>query len=177
MKKIIVKNVDVPQEAMAHYEFKPLDYTDAFRVRLSAYLQLDMKELAYRIFGNIESYPGYVRFLLQLRDVLVRPLGLKTAADMEEITDQSEWIGFFRIYQRSENEIIIGADDKHLDVRVSCLRSFRDHQTFLTVSTFVRNNNLLGELYFAVIKPFHRIIVPSTMKRCILNMRESESQG
>jgi hypothetical protein len=155
----------VPHEAMENYEFAPLDYSDAYRIRLEEGSSLSMTELAHNVFGEIASYPVYVRFLLRLRDLLVRPFGLYTMDDMAEITEPSDWIGFFRIYQISENEIIIGADDKHLDVRVSLLRTVHDDNPFLTVSTFVRLNNFLGKIYFAIIKPFHRIIVPATIKK------------
>jgi hypothetical protein len=173
MEKNIVEETEVPHEAMNDYEFAPLDYADAFCVRLSEGSDLSMTELAYNIFGKVELYPVYVRFLLWLRDFLVKPLGLHTADELDEIEDKSEWLGFFRIYQCSENEIILGADDKHLDLRVSFLRTVSDNKTFLTVSTFVRLNNLLGKIYFGVIKYFHRIIVPDTMRNSIRNMRRS----
>jgi hypothetical protein len=174
MKKIKVEKVDVPRDAMANYVFKPLDYTDAFRVRLFEDFPLTIMELAQHVFGDVESFPIYVRFLLRLRDFLVKPLGLHTAVDMEEIEDRSDWIGFFQIYRHSKDEIIIGGDDKHLDVRVSLLRTVHNDKPFLTVSTFVRFNNILGKVYFMVIKPFHKIIVPDTMKRARERLREKE---
>jgi hypothetical protein len=167
MERLTVENVDIPSGAMKNYEFTPLDYADAFRIKLGKYSGLSMAELAHQVFGKIESYPLYVRFLLWLRDLLVKPFGLITAGDIEKILDDGQWVGFFRVYQNSENEIIIGADDKHLDVRVSLLKTMNDNTPFLTISTFVRLNNLLGKIYFAVIKHFHRIIVPDTIKRAL----------
>lgn len=113
---------------MDDYKFEPLDYMDAFRVRLPDDLKMEVKELTQNLFGRKESYPSYVRFLLSLRDWLVRPFGLKTASDMGKIQLEGDWIGFFQIFRSSQDEIIIGADDKHLDVRVSCLRTIRYHQ-------------------------------------------------
>jgi hypothetical protein len=169
MKKTNIKKIEVPQDAMNSYEFAPLDYADAFRVKLPEDLSLSMTEMAYHVFGEMTSYPVYVQLLLKLRDLMVKPFGLYTASDTEEITDHSDWNGFFRIYQTSKNEIIIGGDDKHLDVRVSLLKTIQDDKPFLTVSTFVRLNNLLGKVYFTIIKPFHKIIVPSTIKKSMRN--------
>ena len=169
MENLTVENIDIPHEEMSNYEFAPLDYADAFRVKLLNHSELSMSELAHQVFGKSESYPVYVRFLLWLRDLLVKPFGLKTAGDIEKILDDGEWIGFFRVYQNSENEIIIGGDDRHLDVRVSLLRTMNDKTSFLTISTFVRLNNLLGKIYFAVIRHFHRIIVPDTIKKALGN--------
>ena len=176
MKKITVEKVDVPHEALANYDFEPLDYIDAFRVRLSEDLPLTMTELAQHVFGDVESYPAYVRFLLRLRDLLVKPFGLYTATDMEDITDRSDWIGLFRIYQVAENEIIIGVDDKHLDVRCSFLRLIHDDKPFLTISTFVRLNNFLGKTYFPIIKPFHKVIVPDTIKKAMERLHKISKQ-
>ena len=167
MEKQTVEKVDIPSGAMRNYEFRPLDYADAFRIKLGTDSDLSMTELAHQVFGKSESYPIYVRFLLWLRDLLVKPFGLLTAGDIEKTLDNDEWIGFFRVYQNSENEIIIGGDDRHLDVRVSLLRTMNDKTSFLTISTFVRLNNLLGKIYFAVIRHFHRIIVPDTIKKAL----------
>lgn len=173
MENIRAEEVVVPIGAMSNYKFEPSDYADAFRVKLGKDSGLSMRELAHHVFGKIESYPVYVRFLLWLRDLLVKPFGLKTAGDMEKIMDDSEWIGFFRVYQNSENEIIIGADDRHLDVRVSLLKTMNDKTTFLTISTFVRLNNFLGKIYFAIIRHFHRIIVPDTIRKAIGNQTKT----
>ncbi len=93
--------------------------------------------------------PPFVLKLLKLRDALVKPLGLKTGATFRD-----------RIIDRDEEEIIIGAEDKHLSfwVSVYCSKPYCDQQT-VAVTTTVKYHNFLGKCYFAVIKPFHKFIV------------------
>jgi len=57
MEKLTVEEVDVPNGAMSNYEFAPLDYADAFGVKLFKDSGLSISELAHHVFGKIESYP------------------------------------------------------------------------------------------------------------------------
>jgi len=62
----------------------------------------------------------------------------------------------------------LGEDDKHLDFRLSVLRSPDLSPTLggqLTVSTVVHCHNLLGRAYILVIAPFHRLVVKASLRR------------
>jgi hypothetical protein len=60
-----------------------------------------------------------------LRNVIVRPFGLKTSINAVPSISQEELqpgtaVGAFEILDRRQNEeIMLGEDDKHLDYRVS----------------------------------------------------------
>jgi hypothetical protein len=71
---------------------------------------------------------------------------------------------------RTENEVILGEDDRHLNFRISLLKSDTPtpHQKKLTLSTTVEFKNWFGKLYFLPVQPFHSLIVP-TMLNGILN--------
>ena len=77
-------------------------------------------------------------------------------------------IGIFKVYSKSETEIVLGEDDKHLDFRLSVLRTPGLSPSLggqLTVSTVVHCNNLLGRAYLLVIAPFHRQVVTASLHR------------
>ena len=77
-------------------------------------------------------------------------------------------IGIFKVYGKSETEIVLGEDDKHLDFRLSVLRTPDLSPTLggqLTVSTVVHCHNLLGRAYISVIAPFHRLVVKASLRR------------
>ena len=76
-------------------------------------------------------------------------------------------LGGFRVFQRVEEEILIGEDDRHLDFRVSVLRKTENECSWVIISTVVRYNNWLGKVYFNLIRPFHKLIVPAVMRRGI----------
>lgn len=126
----------------------------------------DAAELTIATFFNM---PGWVKGLLAFRDSLVRPLGLKTGGSedlrpptREEILDFS-YSGIFAVHSADDDEVILGTDDRHLDFRVSILRSVPDD--LVAISTWVRPHNIAGRAYLAAVYPFHRIIVA----RCLAN--------
>jgi hypothetical protein len=115
------------------------------------------------------AMPDWVKLLLAVRDRLVGPLGLRTGSEAdlrpptrEEIIDAS-YPGIFAVHSATPDEVILGANDRHLDFRVSVLRSVE--QDLVAISTWVHPHNLAGRLYLAGVYPFHRIIVA----RCLAN--------
>jgi Protein of unknown function (DUF2867) len=78
-----------------------------------------------------------------------------------------ERVGLFAVQAIFANELILGLDDKHLNFRVSVLRSAQDGIEKVTVSTVVELNNLLGRAYLFVIKPFHKLIVRSILQNAL----------
>jgi len=64
-----------------------------------------------------------------------------------------------------ENELLLGADDRHLDFRISIQCTGIDGGSELRVVTVVKFTNSLGRIYFLPVKPIHRIIVPAMMGR------------
>lgn len=84
--------------------------------------------------------------------------------------------GIFKVYDKTATEIILGEDDKHLDLRISLLleqSKYNENEKKITVTTIVKLNNKLGKYYFFIIKPFHRTIVPLILKR---NFKQLESE-
>jgi hypothetical protein len=55
--------------------------------------------------------------------------------------------------------------DTHLNFRVSVL--IDRGKSYIYTTTLVHYNNRWGKLYFFFVKPFHRIIVRSIMKRLL----------
>jgi hypothetical protein len=100
---------------------------------------------------------------LVLRDLLVAPFGLKTAATARRTSTNR--IGLFPVLSETPQRIVAGLNDRHLDFRlvvdVACSGAGRR----VTATTVVLTHNLLGRLYLAIILPFHRLIVRSMLRR------------
>jgi hypothetical protein len=96
--------------------------------------------------------------LLKLRNLLVKPFKL--------ITDPTGRKSFkFPVVSSDANRVVLGFDDRHLDFRVVVdLRQLEGVRT-ARATTHVRTKNLGGRLYLAVVKPFHRRIVPVLLER------------
>jgi len=110
----------------------------------------------------LESPPGWVRRLMVLRNALVAPFGLKGAARKVK-TSETE-IGGFPVMSASDDRVVLGFDDRHLDFRIVIdVMADRPSGQTLSVMTLVHRNNLLGRLYLAAVVPFHRRIVPAML--------------
>ncbi len=99
--------------------------------------------------------PAWTEWLLNLRNTLMRPFGLKT-----ENTDDAA-TGIFPVISETETELVLGTDDKHLNFRITILQD--GGKVFL--ATWVRPHNWAGHLYLATVMPFHKLISKSTVKR------------
>lgn len=104
--------------------------------------------------------PGWVRALMSLRNRLVAPFGLKAAP-----YPSSSSIGGFPVVSRSDERVVLGLDDRHLDFRIVIdVRPNRPDGQTVGVTTLVRRKNLSGRAYLAVVAPFHRLIVPTVLE-------------
>ena len=149
-----VEKVEVPRDSLiAAVPFS--DYADAYRVKLDAERYPDVDSVA-RAF--VETSPAWISALMRLRDALVGPFGLKRSVDAPTSPD---FIGFFRVLERNDREILAGEDDRHLDFRISFLY---EPDGWLVVTTVVKFNNAFGRAYFVPVAPFHRRIVPAMLR-------------
>ena len=86
--------------------------------------------------------------LLRGRDRLARLAGLKPAARPPG--------GLFPVFTKTPDLIVMGLNDSHLDFRLLLAR----HDERVTITTLIQRHNALGTAYFAVVRPFHRALIP-----------------
>lgn len=167
MEKFIVQEIDVPSTSLAMRSLPRLDFADAFRCQLPENQPHNIDSVTRAIFLTM---PQWVVQLLEFRNVIVRPFGLKTSIVAVPATNQDELqpgtaVGSFEILDRRQNEeIMLGEDDKHLDYRVSIQLEREEKKCWVVVSTVVKFNNWLGRAYSIPVKPVHKIIVPAMMR-------------
>ena len=161
----MAKDFAYPSDGALRRYFAEGDFLDGQWVPLP-HPAPDAADLTIATFFHM---PGWVRTLLAFRNLLVTPFGLKTGgvSDLrpptrEEISSLS-YSGTFAMHSATADEVILGTDDRHLDFRVSILRS--EAKDLVAISTWVRPHNNLGRAYLAMVYPFHRIIVA----RCLAN--------
>jgi hypothetical protein len=98
------------------------------------------------------SLPQPVNRAMRLRDTLVRPFGLSAAGEGLPETG-------FPVLARTDQEIILGVDDTHLNFRVGITTG--DGRATLT--TTVTLLGPLGRLYWLVVRWFHPLVVRATL--------------
>ncbi len=109
----------------------------------------------------LDHLPRVFKHLLVLRSILVRPLGiagishrdLTRPIDTGRTYSVGDKLGRWTLYGQYPDELVTGADDKHLDFRVSVLREGRSR---VVLSTAVMTHNAFGRAYLTTILPFHR---------------------
>jgi hypothetical protein len=143
----------VPESSMIAAGFGTVDYCDSYRIVKPT--GDTPEQIAARLF----KLPKWVKGLMILRNWIVKPFGLKTGAESKEA------IPLFPVTGQTENEILMEIIDRHLNFRVSVLLD--REQSYIFITTLVHYNNTLGKMYFLFVKPFHKIIVRSTMRRLL----------
>lgn len=111
-----------------------------------------------------ERMPKWVGGLMALRNLLVRPFGLQ--GDPEAAAAGAPRIGMFPVISKDPGEIVLGFNDRHLDFRIVVqTEALEGQQTQVRMMTLVKRHNTLGRIYLAVIMPFHKLIVATTLSR------------
>ena len=123
---------------------RPGDFLDCYSVPST----LTPREAATRGL----ALPGWADMLLRLRNALVRPFGLKTGEPDRPI---------FPTCHETEDELLLGTDDRHLDFRIGLIR--QDDRIYM--STWVHPHNAWGRAYLRVVMPFHILISRGAVAR------------
>jgi hypothetical protein len=153
-----------------------IHYIDSFGIKFKNTNHLSVDYLTALLFSSI---PGWVRMLLNLRDFLVKPFGLETGIIPEQETIDTALhysIGdraiFFSVIDRTEFEVVMAEDDKHLYFRTSLYVEKTSDQNLDNVylTTLVSFHNIWGKLYFIPVKPFHKLIMRTLLKNFLINL-------
>ena len=138
----------LPKDSLLHRYIAPGDFTDCFTARATVSVR-DAAHLA-------TQFPDWSKGLLKLRNLIVAPFGLATSG-----THDGETFGIFPLLEETENEMILGLDDSHLDFRISLISDGQN----VTMSTWVKTHHIGGKIYLNAIMPFHKLIVRSSVAR------------
>jgi Protein of unknown function (DUF2867) len=137
-------------------------FADAFRVTV-ADVDLDARGAAERMFSR---GPRWVEALLDLRNMIVAPFGLKTSGVGEP--NAGGMVGIFPILSETPERLVAGFDDHHLDFRVVVDVAPANGGRDVTATTLVLTHNRLGHAYLTAIVPFHRLIAKTLLRQVCL---------
>ncbi|WP_445458151.1 DUF2867 domain-containing protein [Flavobacterium sp. HNIBRBA15423] len=174
----------LPKDSLLHKNGSSYSYIDSFQGFITDKENKITPLSILKAFFN--SSPKWIEVLFTIRNKIVQVFGLKTpqnSKNKQEIIANlkgkpNEQIGLFKIFETTNNEIIMGEDDKHLNFRVSLLMNqseFEPTKKNITVSTTVHFNNWFGKLYFLPVKPFHNKIVPAILKSILTELEKTDN--
>ncbi len=171
----------LPKSSILNTDQKKYDYVDSFR----GVLNDDKNKFSTVDIGKafFSSGPKWVGKLFALRNRIVSIFGLKTPDNVGDLQNKldnfkcepGEQLGLFKVFDKRENEIVLGEDDKHLNFRVSLFVEQlhgNEQKKALTITTTVVFNNWFGRLYFLPVRPFHKLIVPTMLKGIIRELEK-----
>ena len=143
---------------MPHPALPSADWADCYELQVA---KSDFTAMA-AAHAILSRFPLWVRLLVRLRDAVTGLFGLKSSRDTT--VDNLETIGFFPVVSKSDSQVVLGFDDRHLDFRVVIdVRSDEQGRRLVDATTLVRRKIWLGRIYIALITPFHRLIVATML--------------
>jgi hypothetical protein len=156
--------------------FTETNYEDAISIDIPSHTDYTIDYLTTVFFT---SFPGWVLGFFKLRNIIVKPFGLASSEkinfkdlDINKTYNNGERAVFFNLLKRSDNELVMADNDKHLNFRTSIMLLPSENEGFtrLYSLTIVKFNNLLGKLYFFPVKPFHILIIKTLLKTTRKNL-------
>jgi hypothetical protein len=165
-----VVKVPIPAASKVLQSLKKIDFGDAYQASLSN-ANMSVHEAYAALFG---FHSWWVRTLFSIRNIAARALGLQHAAPghFQIPLDAGTYrvgqrVGMFVVHSIELDELIVGASDKHLDVRISFFKSTINEIATITVTTVVETHNNVGRMYMFFVGPVHSHLAPSGMRKSI----------
>ena len=126
------------------------DFADAAIVSLPAGAPLDPRVWAEEIF-RLRTMPAWITAALAVRQAVVPLLGIRRAPR-----------DTFAVREQVGDEVLIAADDTHLDFR--CAVAVDRSARLVRVTTTVRLHGWRGRVYFAPVRLLHAVVVQAMIK-------------
>jgi len=130
--------------------FPGFDYADAFAVELPAGADADTDSI-----GCL-----FVQALRPCWSESVSEMQLQRIA-----LDSGSHVGAWAVMGRSTDEIVLGFNRSHIDLRLSLIIERVDGRVAVTATTLAHYNNLVGRFYFVPVRFGHRIVLAESMRR------------
>ncbi|MEO7495788.1 MAG: DUF2867 domain-containing protein [Massilia sp.] len=144
-------------------------FSDAYEVAL----ENDDKTALEIYLQSAARPPRWVNACMALRNRVVALVGLKNLGHLHALAGgkaagdyrPGDRVGIFSLLSVTDDEVILGDSDKHLDVKVSVCKITRGTQHSVAFSTVVHIHNLLGRVYMLFITPMHKLIVRAVLRQ------------
>lgn len=160
-----VDQVAFPPESWLAAQAGEASFWDAFEADLDE-PALTPRDIVARLFAE---QPAWVEALIELRDQMVRPFGLKTVTRLgQAVEGAGAPESLFAVVFEDERELVIGADDRHLNVRISVLKRRIGGRWRYVLTSWVKTHNALGRLYMIPVGRIHPLIVKQAMRGVVV---------
>ncbi len=167
--KTIIRPVPVPAESRLTALLTNAYFHDAYEL----VREFDSASVLELYLDGLKRAPGWINSLMSIRNRMVALVGLKDLGSLAQFEPdkppsayrEGDRLGIFSILYLSDQELILGDSDRHLDVQVSVCKLTGKARASVVVSTVVNIKNRLGRVYMLVVTPLHKRIVPAILAR------------
>lgn len=194
----VIEHPALPEHSLLRTQLENvrIHHVDHFTLTLPVKMSATMDHRASTLLANllngfINNPPAGVTRLMQIRNVLVRPLKLRTSPLGCPVSSllsgqlDNVFAGKYPVLAQKIDEkdfvaqVILGANDKHLIFRSCASVTIRpDNKIEFSLSTKVACKNLFGRFYMAVISRTHRrYITPTMLLYAVTNVIENETSA
>lgn len=166
----MMNGAKVPAKSILRTELDTAYFCDCFEMPIKS----NNRTALELYLGAVRHTPKWINFLMRLRNRVVALFGLKDLgqlSDVETAKDPASYkvgdrVGIFSIISMTDQEVVLGDTDKHLNAQVSVYKN-SDSGHRVSITTMVHVNNLLGRVYLFFVVPVHKVIVPSMLVRMV----------
>lgn len=163
-----VTTCQIPATSVIAQQLAGAYFSDCYQIPIA-----DYAPSALEIYLSIVvKTPAWVNAMMAMRNRIVSVFGLKNLGHLGTLKKKSaasyqvgDRVGIFSLLYLSDEEIILGDSDKHLDVKVSVCKQSKGAQHAVTLATVVHIHNTLGRVYMFFVAPVHKIIAPAVLAR------------
>lgn len=153
--------------------FLPADYLDVYRGRVNGTARFTPDDLMVCFWSRPSRW---VKALFKIRKYAVRLVGIKSQESenpdaIENCIRTGAESDFLSVAAKNEHEVVLRMADKHLDAYLSVYVDTTPEYKEVYTLTVVHFHNQLGRFYFMVVRPFHRVVVKSMLKRALRDYR------
>ncbi len=173
-RKTVIERVIPTSSRIDPADVQTAFFQDSYQVPLGN-IGLDMPGIFLGIFGH---HPWWVKALLTFRNRIAGYCGLSVPADAQiwhpkrqPAYKAGDVIGPWPIFLASDEELIVGRDNGHLDFRLSIMKLPAEGGPAVAVSTICNTHNLFGRVYLRIIAPFHKAGVKMLLSRAVRSGR------
>jgi Protein of unknown function (DUF2867) len=167
--KTVVEAIEIPRASEIERELAGSYFNDCYEVRVCT----QGKSAMDLYLAVLSRTPEWVNVLMAVRNRAVSIVGLKNLGHLGAVDGSKpastyrvgDRVGIFTLLYVTENEVVLGDSDKHLNVKVSVCKATCEDHTSIAVSTVVHVHNALGRAYMFLVAPVHKIIVPAMLAR------------
>lgn len=181
----LVRVVPFPQESRLAPLYKSAFFVDSFAVSLPLRRphEVPLDALAQAFFCDP---PAWFSLLMRIRDEIMAIFGVKRSTEIQVAAEEKglDTVGVFPVRSHTEDEIIVGENDSHLDFQTSMLIRREDRSDGrkhaknvstgeeLVMTTVVHCHGLFGKIYIMIIRAFHVMIVRYGLARVPIKMQQ-----